>query len=965
MSTNFPTDFDVIGGNLGGAFVDAAPVVDPAVNIAADFRNTTNDAVVAMQHRIGKTDDTNPASLSWATISVGSVDNLGLRFAQEQTEWPGEVAESGIFLKDGTAEPMFHRAGEPKATFHSMLGGGGGGGSLQDAYDLGNAVVMTASRDLTFQTNPTSRFIVSNSTASTVMILCDETAGGVLIGDGTVSKVSLNGQIASDIGFDGSPRAITNNDDLTLRTLGIGQLDWESVGSSDFTVGGSCAFNVVAKFDLLADSIVLQATGGAVSLYSEGDHIELRTAGAAGEKMRLLTGTADPTSVAHWAYRGSLYLRDSGSAGELYVKQDDGSSVNWTLLGSGGGGGTLQDAYNASGNPATITMAAGKDLLFKTTPTSVFILSDAAAANFFITADEGAGDLTLGAAGLYDILLDGHISSDVEFDGSARTIRNRSASITMQTVASGNLQFGSADQLLFNSTNKWDASASTFDFVSTSAEINLYSQTFVGVRSGGGGGTRTYLLTGTADPSSVAQDGVPGSLFMRAGGVGGEVYVKQDSGSTTNWLLMAASSVSLQSAYNVGNTISTSGGNPVKIEGPEDFLYIPTNATSVMHVDGSSTAYTSAQGIFQVNHAVGASGARGAYFESGLGSGNNGWEFSTVGSQVVDRSDLDSDDIIAAYDAEVSMLGNGPGGGNPAHGAAFHARNSIFAGTGAYFSSGLVVDSSFTMAFWANTGNAALVHNSNNQSFVISPDLTTILAGGVVSDMLSITLYAEDNNATGVLVRSQTGNTSGTGVGDGGQNFHAEYNDGPTPTAMLTGAAWYLYRADGETHLDDAADAWEYGLSAEFTIANTLGGIADAGCSIVGVYSNVPETYDAAGGAYHNNDGTYTFARWAFYAEAGESKFRRTEFEGPNDLNKPLIRMRQAAERNAFYEIHGGSHPDPVTPDGNLCQTNVGAAVVGPLNTTWSYLGMYQVYVIDSKGAIPSGHYWVPLYEAI
>ncbi len=75
--------------------------------------------------------------------------------------------------------------------------------------------------------------------------------------------------------------------------------------------------------------------------------------------------------------------------------------------------------------------------------------------------------------------------------------------------------------------------------------------------------------------------------------------------------------------------------------------------------------------------------------------------------------------------------------------------------------------------------------------------------------------------------------------------------------------------------------------------------------------------------------------------------------------------MRQADEMKAFYEVHGGHHPDPITPLGNLCVTNVGSNVVGPLDSTWSYIGMYQVYVTDSKGVIPSGHYWVPLYRAI
>lgn len=46
----------------------------------------------------------------------------------------------------------------------------------------------------------------------------------------------------------------------------------------------------------------------------------------------ILTGSADPTSVATDAPAGSLYLR---STGDVYKKDDNGSTTNWTLLGSG------------------------------------------------------------------------------------------------------------------------------------------------------------------------------------------------------------------------------------------------------------------------------------------------------------------------------------------------------------------------------------------------------------------------------------------------------------------------------------------------------------------------------------------------------------------------------------------------------------------------------------------------------
>ena len=96
MATNFPTSFDTLGagGTIGGPFVDAAPPVDPFEDIAADFRSSLNDAMLAVQSRVGLTDSTDTGSLSWATVSIGGVNNLGLRFAQDQSQWPGTVGES-------------------------------------------------------------------------------------------------------------------------------------------------------------------------------------------------------------------------------------------------------------------------------------------------------------------------------------------------------------------------------------------------------------------------------------------------------------------------------------------------------------------------------------------------------------------------------------------------------------------------------------------------------------------------------------------------------------------------------------------------------------------------------------------------------------------------------------------------------------------------------------------------------
>jgi hypothetical protein len=80
--------------------------------------------------------------------------------------------------------------------------------------------------------------------------------------------------------------------------------------------------------------------------------------------------------------------------------------------------------------------------------------------------------------------------------------------------------------------------------------------------------TGSSLITGTVDPTSVATAGFPGSIYQNASTA--KTYVKQDSGTTTNWLQLLAGPASTTNAnvsvyYPLSNTnywdcTTTSGG---------------------------------------------------------------------------------------------------------------------------------------------------------------------------------------------------------------------------------------------------------------------------------------------------------------------------------------------------------------------------------------------------------------------
>ena len=50
----------------------------------------------------------------------------------------------------------------------------------------------------------------------------------------------------------------------------------------------------------------------------------------------IMADTYNPTSVATNAPKGSMFLRSGGTVAEVYLKNDNGNTTNWALVGSVG-----------------------------------------------------------------------------------------------------------------------------------------------------------------------------------------------------------------------------------------------------------------------------------------------------------------------------------------------------------------------------------------------------------------------------------------------------------------------------------------------------------------------------------------------------------------------------------------------------------------------------------------------------
>lgn len=100
---------------------------------------------------------------------------------------------------------------------------------------------------------------------------------------------------------------------------------------------------------------------------------------------------------------------------------------------------------------------------------------------------------------------------------------------------------------------------------------------------------QAYILTGSVDPSIVATNGPGGSMFMRSTG---QLYVKTDSGTSTNWTLLGSggggsgtvTSVSVASANGFSGSVATATTTPA--------ITLSTSISGI--VSGSAGALTAA-----------------------------------------------------------------------------------------------------------------------------------------------------------------------------------------------------------------------------------------------------------------------------------------------------------------------------------------------------------------------------------
>jgi|GEM_PF-1866315 len=546
------------GSSTGGANAGASIILTPGDGDAAGAA--------------GSVDVTGPNDEDEAVFTLETTGVNGDKIEM----FVGDSAPGGAIT--GLAGSLFFRdtGGSAELYLNTSNGSGntwtqlstGAGNSLQQAYVVGNTIVTDATN---------GDFDVSGTEA-----------------------ISLDASQASNFTVAGAG--------LTLSTTGSGDVDISAADELDLDAGTTLVGNTASIVDASGNDITFTAgssTGGgnagasviltpgdgdgagaagSVDVTGPNDEDEavftLETTGNNGDKIEMFVGDSDPSGAIS-GLAGSLFFRDTAGSAELYLNTSNGSGNTWTQIATGGTV-TLQNAY-VGGNTITTNATEG-DVTFN--GTEDFIVGGS------VTVDFDTTDA---------ISLDADVASNFTVNG---------AGLTLSTTTSGDVDISAADELdldagstlVGNTADAVDASGNDITFTAGSSTGGANAGASIVLTPGdgdaggaagsvdvtgpndedeavftlettGNNGDKIQMFVGDSDPSG-AVTGLAGSLFFRDTAGSGELYLNTSNGSGNTWSeITVGGDVTLQVAYENGNTITTNAteGN-ITFQGTEDFI---------------------------------------------------------------------------------------------------------------------------------------------------------------------------------------------------------------------------------------------------------------------------------------------------------------------------------------------------------------------------------------------------------
>lgn len=475
-------------------------------------------------------DSTVDEATALMTLTTTGANGDSVEFFVGDSDPSGTVTglAGSLFFRDtGTTGELYLNTSTGSGTTWTQLATGAGN-NLQQAYEAGNTISVTAAEGI---------ITFSNSTDATNVLEVSRTFAGAGVGidlnmGAGTTGVGLDIDSASsgnavDIAATGAGDALFVNNTgtgaaLTVQDGGADVLDVSAAGAvavtptsgqdATITVAGAGAVDI----DAAAGGVTIDGVGGGISLDSDTAS-NFTTTGADLTISTATSGELDLTSAG---------LMDVNAGANLDIDvtgtYDMLSTGTFTIAGTG------NSTVNAtSGNLGLSTLVTGEVLI------------------------DGIDGVEINSSG-------GAI--DIGNDADAQAI-NVGTGAAARTITVGNATGATAVD--------FDSGTGAFSFDSTVGEATP----LMVLTTTGASGDSVDLFVGDNSPDG-SVTGQAGSLFMRDTGATGELWINTSTGSGTTWTQVATGgSVTLQNAYEGGNTITTDAGNgDVTINGTEDFV---------------------------------------------------------------------------------------------------------------------------------------------------------------------------------------------------------------------------------------------------------------------------------------------------------------------------------------------------------------------------------------------------------
>ena len=751
--------------------------------------NTSGDAGSVV---ISGPNDEDEAIVTLTTSGLGG-DSIGF-FVGDSDPSGSITADAGsLFFRDtGTGSELYLNTSTGSGTAWTALATAAGA-TLQSAYEAGNTITTSgAEGDVTF--TGTEDFVVSVSdvlvdTTASISLDADAASNFTVAGGNLDLNTTTSGEVLIDgvggVEINSSGGAIDLGNDATTGAINIGT----GAAVRTITVGNATGATAV-DFDSGTGGFSFDSTVPETSPI-----LTLTTSGTSGDSADMFVGDSDPNGVIT-GQAGSLFLRDTGTGGELYVNTSTGSGTAWEqVVTTGAGGGlTLQTAY-VGGNTIVTSGAEGA---FDVSGTEAISLDASAASNFSVAG----GNLNFATTTSGEILLDGVDGVEINSTSGAIDIGNdaNANAINIGTgAAARTVTIGNATGI---TGVDFDSGTGGFSFDSTVPETTP----ILTLTTSGTSGDSADMFVGDSDPDGVIT-GQAGSLFLRDTATGGELYINNSTGSGTVWVEVATTddvaAVTLQAAYVNGNTIVTSGAEGAfDVSGTEAISLDASAASNFSVASANLTLSTTTAGDVLVTSA-------GETLVDGAG----GVEINSTGGAIDIGNDANANaiNIGTGAAARTLTLGNATGATGMV----------VNVGTGEFALNSTVgeADPVATLSATGTGGNTA-------ELFVGTSDPDASVTG------LAGSLFLRDTGTTGELyVNTSTGSGTTweqvvtTGAG-GGLSLQTAYVGGNT---IITSGAEGAFDVSGTEAISlDASAASNFTVdSATLTLSTTTSGTVD------------------------------------------------------------------------------------------------------------------------------------------